>query len=1098
MADPLPIITFGRHDADSSGKTFNTSETELGHATLSPTGRPPGSTLAVRLIAECSAVTGTATIRLRKDSISGTILATATITAAGTVVSATGSLSAPLTATRLVVTGQNSSGSSTIRVFTAYLTGDGTDSTFAALTGSSYTELSPWAGGLMVRDDTDRVWLLDRDSETIYSRDDLRRVFPQLYGAGHVRAKQVKPWVVLVGTDLWVFSLNSATPSLVPSTYDATAYELTVIDGVDFTVKFTSIVTAAITGNIFNQAAVYDGSNYVWFLYVIGDASIRCDRWDVNNVGGAPTRTTYRTVATATFQCIDATRLPHGEIAVVATSVSGHTLKADHSYLDTSTGAAKSSPAGVTTTATAITPSAICCGGISIFENQADSATSWRYAYWMSDPGDATKVDLLMKTVDGAALTVSSTATLESRFPTGSNDSTVVGWTCGARNDSDGAIYWWGALKDDASVSTTGYPYNQTINNGTVGVAGVTSYGNAWLASKPFQRAAGDWYVLTGYDDGEDTRAQRCLHVRKNGSTAVFAQIGYGEMGPAYFLAESDTTLYPIVMRQAPFVTPVVQVSGGKHAAGALSAGDTAASGQARVLALDWSATYSRGAVIPGNALVYPGGVPQVAGPRDDLHDLSPLLGPNLATTAALGAGAALGTFYTAYLYRFMDASGRVYRSPPSPVASHAFLDGGTRSLTVRNLAHIGRGTASIEIYASTATDTTPRLQHVVPNDPGSRTQTINVNPAQWSGQTEALYTTASNALENFPPPPCRNVATWRDRVYLSGTGVDGEVWYSQEAEDGVGVRLNPVLRANWGNGDGAIYGMAPVDWNYLAVFRSAGVAVISGPGADGSGSGGYAVQALTTRNGTTRPLSLVSGPAGAYFQNAGDGLIYLVTPGLQVVDVSRGAAANLASATVVAASHIVTASQLWFFCSDGTILVLDYRYPTSDQPAGQWYRWTSAGLDSYCVGCVEESDGSITWLQANKAMRRIQSAFTDTDSAAAEQAILMRLKTGKLAVAGAQGEVCIERIKLLGQHVGASTLRASVTPDSGSAETHDVTTSSPVDYIVHPGNCLRIQEIELTVEETASTTEGFVLDTVAIEFNPRGHNKRLPASKFV
>lgn len=1099
---PLPLEQMAQVDIDSSTSTFGTSETELGHATISATGKPVGATLAIKFTATLSAVTGTATLRLRKDSAAGTILATITTSAAAdTVISATGTLTAPVTATRLIVTGQNSTGTSTMRTFAVTFAGDGTDPDFDELTGSGYTELSPWAGGLMFRDDTDRTWLLDRDAETAYSRDQLRRVFPQMFGAGHVGAKQNKPWAVLVGTDIWMFSLHTGTPSLVAGAYDASGYELTVLDGLDLTVKFTS--TRINVTDIDNFAVVYDGSQYVWLFFVANGTTITAHKWDTANIGGSYTQTTYLTSTGATFQCIDAARLPHGEIAVVATSVNGHALRVVHSYLDASTGQADTSPAAVTINATAITPSAICCGGVSIFENQTDSATTWRYAYWQSDPADAAKVDLLMKTITGSTLAVASTTTLRSKVPAFTNDTAVMGQVCGYRDDVTGTVYWAGQLREDTSATTNGLAFNQAVENASVG-GSITTVQGCWLASKPFKRADGDWYYLTGYDDGEDFALQRSMHVRPFGATHVIAQIGYSEMGPAYALPDTDTVnaspAIAVIYRNLPFVTPVVQVPAGRLVAGALIAGDTMASGQVNALTLDFDATYSRAAIVPGDALVYPGGVPQIAGPRDDLHDLSPLHGPNLATAASLGSGGALGTFTTCYLYRFIDASGRVYRSPVSPSTTHAFLDSGTRSLTVRNLLHIGRGTAFIEVYGSTATDSTPRLQHIIPNDPTTLTTTFNVNPARWSGTTEAVYTTGGG-LVNFPPPACRCVAAWRDRVYLSGTGVDGEVWYSHEAETGIGVRLSPILRANWGNADGAIYGMEVVDWNYMALFRRAGVAVISGPGADGRGSGNYIVQALKTRCGTTAPFSLVSGPAGAYFQNAADGLIYLVTAGLRVMDVSGGVADHLSGVTVTAAGHIVGASQVWFALSDAKWVVLDYKFPTQDQPAGQWYRWLSDGLDSYCVGIVEESDGSITWLQANKALRRIRTTgntFTDQDAGENDDPILMKLKTGKMPIAGAQGEVAVERIKFLGQHVGASTLNVAVTPDSGSAENHPVSTTSPIDYVVHPGQCLRIQELELTIEETASTTEGFVFDTVSVEFNPRNHGKRLPGSKFI
>ncbi len=1111
MADILPTLATTAQKPSSSTVVFGTSETIIGLSMMTPAGTPETSTdLGVRFMASLAVVSGTATLRLRQDSISGTILATIVATVADTVFEATGNVAKPTTATKLFVTGQNSAGTSTSEFFQVAFDGDGTDPTFGAIDSTGYEEMSPYASGVMVRDLGDRTWFIDPATNTSYSRSQITRVMPEFVGAGHLLARQIRPQVVEVDDAIWVISMGARNPSFVPGTYDSGFLEITVIDKDTKGITITP-TTELITG-VINFAAVYDGLGTVWIFYVDNTADIGVFRRSAGNASVGVAQSTYRTVTSGEMSCIDAVLLDNLEIAVVASSLveASHEGKIDHSYLDPVTAAARTSPAGVTTTITILDPSALCTGGVSITKAIVGAATAWEYFYLATDPADGAEIQVRHVIVNGA--TLAKTSDLLIRTTTMTETANVL---------HVGIVTSWATALPDTYVTWIIQPASGArvlnIDNviGFFSVSGgiYSELFGSWIASKAFLN--GDrWCIITGYDDSDESRVQRCLHVREivsdstgkylvsqdqGGNTLlrVIAQFGFRRIAAAYHVPWSfSPTILNAVRVHTPNVCDVVQTSDGRFWSAAIFAGELRSSGNTQLITLDFAANYSRGVPIYGDMIVYPGGVPQICGPRDKSRDLSPLLTAPQAPTAGLGSGGSLGSFLVAVVFVFTDSAGRFHRSAPSFVAPHIFLSAGTRTITWRTLGALGAGDYFVELYTSISAGLTLHLQGIVDGRfiGAFVDQTITVEPQDWVDTSQLLYVTGGN-LSNDPPPPCRNVTVWNGRLFMSGTTVDGEIFHSQEFEPTVGIRLSRFLRAEWQDSPGPITGMVRLDQNYLLLFRRNAIAVISGFGPDTLGAGVFRPQQISSERGTELPNSLLRGPAGGYFQSAGDGRICVVPGPQPAVDISDGIVDELVGRTVVATVFHGREEHALFFLDNSKILVLDTRRPAPGSPAGQWYIWESDGLASPCVGATEDEDGDLIWMQQDKAIRRFRTTgnqFSDQDSLLVDKAALMKVETWQLTYGAMHRDGYVSSIKILGTFQAATDFRLAVTNDEDVVENHDFTSADPFDYTARPANTINGQEMRLSLEEVGpnSLTEGPVLDGVEVAVIPRGHKK--------
>lgn len=974
--------------------------------------------------------------------------------------------------------------------------------------GSSHSgtpkEYAIVSGADMWRDGTDQVWARDPDGNIAYFRGKQQRVFPEHFavpkpatGFTGVNTSLRKPLVVFVGNDVWVFSAN-VDPADPYAGYSVGT--LSVFEATTRVLRYSGTLGIGGSGigiaGMCNWAAAYDSANSkVWLLTVGMGDTIACASFAASSPSAIPTDTTYRTVASKAFNTIDIKKLSNGEFLVTASSFvagSPHDCYFEHSYLTTSggsAGTAKGSPAPVATTSTPADTTPRCCTGIRILNYDGASGTAY-YALWRTKTTNV--VQLVLVAVNTTTLAISAGPTELDTFGTTQVANPVIG-ACSGYRAANGDRVVYAQVDSNETTKPRFYTVTRYTYNGSSTTELVVAR-NAVLLSDPFLQGS-TYYFLTGYDDGQTTKAQRTYFLRDQDGRLV-SQILPGEAGPAWHQAVGRDSGGGLYLHHTSFVNLPVNHTSNRWLAGVV--GEDSANESSRVLLidLDFGETYAPPVVV-GDVALWNGPIPQVAGPHDDLHDLAPLLFPSEAPIFTLGSSTALGTFLVAYCYRFQDASGRVYRSARSPIASAAFLSAGTRTIAGQSLFHVGRGTVIIEIYGSVAGGTDLYLQATLEanTDPTSADlKTATVFPERWTADGELLDPAA---LSQAPPPASRCAAFWRGRLFLSGTPVPEEIWFSQEMQAGRGPEFNEVLIAEWLEGVGAPRLLAPCDRNFLSLHKADGtLGALSGIGPDGLGVGAFNIDTLNGRK-AARVGSAVTGPAGLYYQNLADGRICLLPPGGAAVDIGRGVESHR-STNVVAALHVEPERAVWFFLSDGKVLVLNYGFATPTSPLGRWS--VSSGPSFAAVGAAMNGT-TPRFLEANTVVgfRSPGATFVDSNSGSSAD-VLTKISLSKLRPIGHQVEFMVDRCYFEGQHIGASTLRITVTNDLGQTETFTKAgTTSPLDYMVTPGGqTLRTKEFGVTIEETASGTEGFVYDTFAADIKTLGKLKVPNAGNWI
>lgn len=972
-----------------------------------------------------------------------------------------------------------------------------------------------YAGGGLFRDNVDNFWALTSDRTSAYWRGRLPRLHPTLRAVGHTDNKTHKALAVLVGTDVWAFSLGDSGVNfsldqqyrrIHMSVYDAAS-------GVRRAgpVGFAGFIQAT------NYCAVYDGSRYIWLFTVNAGRFVTSVKIDSLSPTTAPTYAAYYDGgADFVANCVDAVKIGSAIYVVVTSYNSGAAkgLKTRHSILDQGTGA---ETAGAVESASYVPANqAITCqinNGPSFLEAQPGAGHGFGYyAFWTIGSTDS-KAALKLIKFNLTTLAVSSTTVIGTEFNAAVLGTAHAGLVSGFYDSADGHCVTFSYVYRNLDPTyQIGITRHEVTPGGATNTTDVIAYGAA-LASKPFRdTTSGKWYLLTQFDDTEDKNLQRAWHVRQADRTGplvrnIVSQVGWGRGSAAHHMWQTDTTGWTtsLLTQSTPFC-PAVGLLSGKFYAG-IELGDSAYKTAPQLLILDTAPAYSPPANIGGNLLVYPGGVPQIVGPADMCRDLAILMGPTVAPTqGSAGTGTDLDPVLVTYCYRMTTADGRITRSPfyPEP-ASLVYKDGGTPTLVLQPLWHIGRdgAGAEVEVWATVPGGVNLHLQFIFPNVPDATTLTLAIDPEAWTelGEPQPVSLVAT------PPPPCRVVAPFKDRLFISGTDTDGELWYSQPFEEGLGVELNSeglrqVLRGS------AVNAAAPIDWNSFALFRRNGITIIQGNGPGGDG-GAYETVDVHTAQGVEKSATtgqvVVPTSRGIFFQGAGDGRVQLLTAGLQVVEGGQPVDTVALGALLTAGLEVVSDGATWLQFSDGTTVAIDQRNPTQVAPMGElgaYHVWTSTALtaaSAYSVGLVD-AGGTPIWLSAAGHIRRPKvsgdsNQWQDDGSSAAD--VLTKWRTGKVAPAGSQVEVLVSEVELLGTHVGASSCRLTVINDDDTSETHDVTSSSPVNYSARPGNCLRTQEVEVQFEELTSSTEGPVFDGFSVEFRPQG-TKRLATGRVI
>lgn len=971
----------------------------------------------------------------------------------------------------------------------------GYDLTEAAGTGGSFggpaTE-QICADEFAVRVGGDQIY--ERSGDALLYRGRDRRCFP--------RSSQIKdlanwggaskPQSVIVGDSEWMFSMGH-----IDSAGTASAYQLSVRDKATKATTFEPAIVSTIHADgsgIGAYSVVVDGST-VWLFFIGDDGSnkryIRAHKWS-GAPSTAPTVSTVVSNAIYEFSSIDARILDSGTIYIAATSSielgAGVTRNARYiASLNKTTGVADLSGAS-----TADVTGMCGCTGVAILDTAAARGGDGSLRISWVKTLDATHASVIYEIFPtgpaGAATThaIGSVTILNIQqcFVT-SGYYTSLGTlaTIFATNIQ--------TTQGAPTVHNTGRDATVTVYSTTGASTSSVTLADSWLASRPFRRDSA-WHVLTGFDDGAATAAQRGYYVRRFDGLddgAIVTQVLEGSGSWPFFFSPDQEGK----MIRSPRSGHVVYVNDlGSDVWGVLllEEDSTKNAPVPSAVRLDFAAEYFSST--PG---ILPGGVVKFVSSTDVVADLSPLHfpyrdvsfvdGDNLAVTEA--------TVRVAVTYAMRSSKGEWRRSSPGATQTlvfHAFTVGSSPfeySLTPPRLEHaVNESEVWIEIWGSVNNGAEMYLQRRIPNNPPyGGLNTIQVTPLAWDQSGELLYTTGSALRANNQPPPSRLAFSWGDRDWLVGD----EIWFSQERQKGRGPEFNTRLVVEWPSKPGEILAAGPVNSESAAIFCADGAAIITGKGPDGIGQGGnFQLLAVHGAHGCSNPASLVQHPEGALiFQRHKDGRMCALS-GQTVVEVNSGVE-HLMPFTVVGAVDDTSKRQLLFALSDGSRLAMDYGHRTADQPYGQWVEHTSAGLTADpAIGlrltptgpaaATAGDAGAVGWWDQG-------AAYLDNGTP-----VLKHWKTTRIAVAGFMGEFDGDKVDVSCTHdSGGSAYRYTFQSDNAT-ETHDDAATSISDAGTRLNSTYRTREIQASVDELSGTGAGRTFDGMVIEAKLHG---RLP-----
>lgn len=849
-----------------------------------------------------------------------------------------------------------------------------------------------------------------------------------------------KPVIVRAGSNDWYFAITAA------------GYVYSVRD---YITHREIVARTLITGSGLQRIAVVADATNVWLFGVLGGTTVISNKFVIATPATTPVSATYQTIASAQLRDVDAHVYDDGQVFVVCAGHNGASYHYSHSVLDKTTGAAAASPAAVTTTAA---DGSGTCGGVSILVDGGGSGSAY-YSVWRSSATNfftGLFVHQVTRSTNAIAATSPELRNSECGGPA----------SCGYINLGGLPVVFSGA--DEGSVSNYYDSINIKKHVATNMSTWTTSlFGQqAWIATKPFQVTGdADWFLITGSGAGASaanfqyTVGRNAYHIRAASASAgrVVSQFEYATAGDL----DNNAIILGASLHRTCGTNKVIVSNDIAFYAGL-------SDGAGVRFKIDFTPTYSPGVGFRSK-LLCPGPVPFAFGQGDKVRELTPLLAPPYTVADAVG----LPTGITSpvgiqFVFRLTDSDGNEDYSGPSPIQyiSESSLPYPLVVPTYRSF--LGDGKAQIEIYITDAGGTTPILRYVRENDHTVDSLTLTISRTTYDRvEPKSIYTTGGGLSAN-PAPPCRSAVVYKNRVILSGTVRRGQIMPSMELEEKRGPRFNPILASYWRETSSDIQRLEPISEDACGVWSDTHVAYFSGVGPNGRGANPYKILTVPAAKGIKNVRSVVTGPAGAYYQ-ANDDRYYLLVPG-GVEPIGTGVIDY--TSPVSTCLHDNKNNVVMFWLEDGKLLVLDYDRPTDETQRGQWSVWSSTGLfRGYGAAMV---NGAPEFMETNGHRRTYQAAFTDSSVASGEQTYNMALHTGELACFDLARQFRLDTAIVHGEFVGSTSLTFEAQMDWGGSSLRSwsqtrTITSAPFQRYFKPAGGDRIQSVKaiLTVPAT-------------------------------
>ena len=417
---------------------------------------------------------------------------------------------------------------------------------------------------------------------------------------------------------------------------------------------------------------------------------------------------------------------------------------------------------------------------------------------------------------------------------------------------------------------------------------------------------------------------------------------------------------------------------------------------------------------------------------------------PEILTVGTLAAGTAgdhtfarpaasdTDTYYYKAHYVWTDAQGNLHRSGLSNqfswdyahTASNAYLL--TAEVFIPSLPLTQKSNVYVELYRTVKNGTLFYKLNANNNDTKSQTfdpilnqpdadfiSFLDKTPDSALTSNEVLYTTGG-VLENISPPSCSIIASFKNRLFLSGLENKLELQFSKLLSSKVGVEFNDTLSILVSQVGGDIVALKAMD-DKLIILKENALFYLAGDGPNNLGQQDTFIepQLISSDVGCSVKNSVVLTPAGLFFKSSKG--IYLLTRSL-ALNYIGAPLEDYNNLTITKGDIFPKENEVRFLTSDGAALVYNYY-------RGFWVLFGNhRGDSSVVIGdnyYYVHKDGN-----SNKLFKQ-DSSYSDADSP-----INIVVETGWINPFVAQGAMRVYRVLLLGKYYSPHRLRVSIAYD--------------------------------------------------------------------
>jgi len=410
------------------------------------------------------------------------------------------------------------------------------------------------------------------------------------------------------------------------------------------------------------------------------------------------------------------------------------------------------------------------------------------------------------------------------------------------------------------------------------------------------------------------------------------------------------------------------------------------------------------------------------------------------------GAGSlAAATYYYRVVYQWTDNQGNLNQSATNIPASIVIAAPSNVRLYIPTLRMSNKTNVIISVFrASSLQATFYRIGLVrTPTANNALRDYITVLDNQADASivgNEILYSNG-DVIENQAPNPSGALSIYDNRLWLSDTEIENQVFFSKQVIPGTPIEMSDLLtlyvspiQSNQGT-SGPIRCLFPMD-DKLIIFKDNAIYYINGTGPDNTGSNSqYSEPILITSTvGCANQKSIVFMQNGLMFQsNKG---VWLLTRDMQTAYIGAPVEALTENAQVVSANLIPGTNQVRMALSTGVMIMYDYFFQ-------QWGSFTNIPAQSAIV-----SLGKHTLLDVyGRILQEMPNIYLD-----AGNPVLMKFRTNWFALGGLQGFQRAYFLFLLGKYYTPHKLIVGLSYDFDPSETQ-TTIINPINYNAPWGN---------------------------------------------